>query len=112
MSPHNDLHKNALHFLAKNKTAVDIDCTKLAVKFQDGQLVTNTYLLIVIWMDGWDGMDLCIEAHLVRGLYILQEIWSQSTIYHFLKSFKVCLKSTISAQNLPNIVYKSTGLVK
>ena len=65
MSPHNDLHKNALHFLAKNKTAVDIDCTNWPSNFK---MVTNTYLLIVIWMDGWDGMDLCIEAHLVRGL--------------------------------------------
>ena len=38
MSP---MHKNALHFLAKNKTAVDIDCTKLAAKFQDGHQLSR-----------------------------------------------------------------------
>ena len=79
MSPHNDLHKNALHFLAKNKTAVDIDCTKLAVKFQDG----HQHISTDCDLDGWMGW-----------IYALKHIWYGDC--RFYKKFGLSLQSTIS----------------
>ena len=45
------LFKNGLQFLARNKTAVDLDSTKLAANFQDGRQIPD--ILLIYYGNKW-----------------------------------------------------------